>query len=142
AAGPGRPIDHAIPPAPARLPDLPEFDTVDDLGARGIVAEVVGAPDEQRVIAHAVLVGRAELLAAHDIDLPAVPAAAGCTPVAVAWDGVARGVLEVGPDVAPAAAAAVHGLTALGVRPVLLAADEAPVADAVAERAGLAPGSV
>jgi Cu+-exporting ATPase len=83
-----------------------------------------------------------ELLAAHDIDLPAVPATAGCTPVAVAWDGVARGVLDVGPDVAAARAAAVHRLGALGLRPVLMAAEEAPVAQAVAARAGLAPDAV
>lgn len=138
-----RPIDRAIAGATARLPGVAEFDTVDGLGVRGIVAEVVDAPDEQqRVIAHAVLVGGAELLAAHDIDLPAVPATAGCTAVAVAWDGVARGVLDVGPDVAPDTAAAVRRLTALGVRPVLVAAQEAPVAQAVAARAGLAPDAV
>ncbi|MHA6620051.1 hypothetical protein [Pseudonocardia sp. DLS-67] len=138
-----RPIDRAIAGATPRLPGVAEFDSVDGLGARGIVAEVVAAPGaEQRVIAHAVLVGGAELLAAHDIDLPAAPATAGCTPVAVAWDGVARGVLDVGPDVAPETAAAVRGLTALGVRPVLVAAQEAAVAQAVAARAGLAPDAV
>jgi Cu+-exporting ATPase len=62
--------------------------------------------------------------------------------VAVAWDGVARGVLDVGPDVAAARAAAVHRLRALGLRPVLMAAEEAPVAQAVAARAGLAPDAV
>ncbi|TWF76301.1 haloacid dehalogenase-like hydrolase [Pseudonocardia hierapolitana] len=139
----GRPVDRAIAAATPRLPGVSDFDPVADLGARGVVAEVVGASgEEQRVIAHAVLVGDAELLAAHDIDLPAVPATAGCTPVAVAWDGVARGVLDVGPDVAAARAAAVHRLRALGLRPVLLTAEEAPVAQAVAARAGLAPDAV
>ncbi|GAA5125163.1 hypothetical protein [Pseudonocardia adelaidensis] len=138
-----RPIDRAIACATPRLPGVAEFDAVADLGARGIVAEVVGAPgEEQRVIAHAVLVGGAGLLAAHDIDPPAVPATAGCTAVAVAWDGIARGVLQVGPDVAAATAAAVGRLTALGVRPVLVAAEEAAVALAVAERAGIAPDAV
>lgn len=92
ARGSGRPIDRVIAAATPRLPGVSDFDPVADLSARGIVSEVVGAPgEEQRVIAHAVLVGDAELLAAHDIDLPAVPVTAGCTPVAVAWDGVARG---------------------------------------------------
>jgi P-type E1-E2 ATPase len=137
------PIDRAIAGATPLLLGVAEFDTVADLGARGIVAEVVVAPgEEQRVIAHAVLVGGAELLAAHDIELPAVPATAGCTPVAVAWDGVARGVLEVGPDVAAATAAAVRRLTALGVRPLLVAAEQAPVAQAVAARAGLGADAV
>jgi Cu+-exporting ATPase len=139
----GRPVDRAIAAATTRLPGVSDFDPVADLGARGVVAEVVGSPgEEQRVIAHAVLVGDVELLAAHDIDLPAVPATAGCTPVAVAWDGVARGVLDVGPDVTPARAAALHRLRALGLRPVLVAAEEAPVAQAVAARAGLAADAV
>jgi cation transport ATPase len=138
-----RPIDRAIAAATPRLPGVAEFDPVDDLGARGIVAEVVGAPgEEQRVIAHAVLVGDAELLAAHDIDPPAQPTTTGCVPVAVAWDGVARGVLEVGPSVAPATSAAVRGLRNLGVRPVLMAAEPAPLAQAVAASAGLAPDAV
>jgi cation transport ATPase len=137
------PIDRAVAAAVPRAPDVAEFDTVDDMGVRGIVAEVVGAPGEdRRVIAHAVLVGNAELLAAHDIDPPARPATAGCIPVAVAWDGVARGVLDVGPAVAPATSAAVRGLHGLGLRPVLLAAESAPVAQAVAESAGLAPDAV
>jgi Cu+-exporting ATPase len=137
------PIDRAVAAAVPRPPGVAEFDTVQDMGVRGIVAEVVGAPGEdRRVIAHAVLVGNAELMAAHDIDLPARPATTGCVPVAVAWDGVARGVLEVGPAVAPETSAAVRGLTRLGVRPVLLAAEAAPVAQAVAASAGLAPDAV
>lgn len=137
------PIDRAVAAATPWPLDVAEFDTVADLGVRGIVAEVVGTPGEdRRVIAHAVLVGSAELLTAHDIDLPAVAAAAGCVPVAVAWDGVARGVLEVGPTVEPATAAAVRGLPDLGVRPVLLAAAAAPLAQAVAARAGLPPEAV
>jgi cation transport ATPase len=141
-----RPLDRAVAAASSRLPGVADFDVVGDLGVRGIVAEIVDVPGEaRRVIAHAVLVGRAELLAAHDVGLPAELAAAtgaGCTQVAVAWDGVARGVLDVGPAVAPATAAAVRGLRGLGLRPVLLAAEDAPVAHAVAARAGLAPDGV
>jgi cation transport ATPase len=137
-----RPVDRAIAAATPRLPGVADFDAVDGLGARGIVAEVVGAPGEERVIAHAVLVGDAELIAAHDIDPPAVPVSAGCTPVAVAWDGVARGVLEVGPHVAQATTAALRRLTACRVRVVLVTAEEPAVATAVATRAGLAPDAV
>ena len=142
ALGSDRPVDRAVAAAIPRLPGVSDFDPVGDLGSRGIVAEVVGDPGAERVIAHAVLVGDAALLAAHEIDLPSVPATAGCTPVAVAWDGVARGVLEVGPAVPRATTAAVCGLPALGVRPVLVAAEDAPFARTVAARAGLAPDAV
>jgi Cu+-exporting ATPase len=137
-----RPVDRAVAAATPRLPGVSDFDPVADLGSRGVVAEVVGDPGAERVIAHAVLVGDAELLAAHDIDPPAVATAPGSTPVTVAWDGVARGVLEVGPAVSDARAAAVRELAGLGVRPVLVASEDAPVAEAVAERAGLAPDAV
>src|SRR5690606_26195037 len=61
-----RPVDRAIARATPRLPGVADFDAVADLGARGVVAEVVGDPgEEQRVIAHAVLVGGAGLLEAH-----------------------------------------------------------------------------
>jgi Cu+-exporting ATPase len=55
---------------------------------------------------------------------------------------VARGVLDVGPAVTRATAAAVRELPPLGVRPVLVAAEEAPFARAVAARAGLTPDAV
>ena len=140
-----RPVDRAIAGATPGLPGVAEFDAVDDLGFRGIVAEVVAAPDgDRKVIAHAVLVGGVELLAAHDIDLPAELAdaprdatAAGRIPVAVAWDGVARAVLVVGHGAAPSQVTAVRELRRLGLRPVLLAAEPAPAARAVAARAGL-----
>jgi cation transport ATPase len=141
-----RPIDRAVAAASPWLPGVAEFDRVDDLGVRGIVAEVVRAPGEgPRVIAHAVLVGSAGLLAAHDVGLPAelaAPTGHSGARVAVAWDGVARGVLEVGPAVAPASAAAVSALGGLGLRPVLLASEAAPVAQAVAARAGIARDAV
>jgi cation transport ATPase len=145
-----RPLDRAVAAAAPRLPDVAEFDTVGDLGVRGIVAEVVDVPGaDRRVLAHAVLLGSAELLAVHDIGLPAELATAmtaaarvGRTPVVVAWDGVARGVLELGPTVGPATAAAMRALGGLGLRPVLLTAEAAPAAHDVAVRAGLAPDAV
>jgi P-type Cu+ transporter len=140
-----RPLDRAIAAATLRLPGVAEFDKVDELGVRGIVAEIVGTKGEDRkVIAHAVLAGSAEWLAAHDIDLPAelTAASTGRTSVVVAWDGVARGVIEVGPAVAAATADAVGELGELGLRPVLLAAETTPVAYAVATRAGLVPDAI
>jgi cation transport ATPase len=141
-----RPLDRAVAAATPLLPGVAEFDKVDELGVRGIVAEVVGTRGEDRkVIAHAVLAGSAEWLAAHDIDLPAELTAANTTgrrSVVVAWDGVARGVIEVGPAVAQETAAAVGELGELGLRPVLLAAETTPVAYGVATRAGLVPDVV
>jgi cation transport ATPase len=145
-----RSVDRAVAAASEVLLGVAEFDAVEALGARGIVAELVtGADGEQTVIAHAVLVGDVELLTAYGIGLPAelagAPAqvlAAGRTPVAVAWDGVARAVLAVGAAVAPSHAAAVRALRELGVRPVLLAAQAGPVARYVAGRCGIDPEAV
>ncbi|TQM02273.1 HAD family hydrolase [Pseudonocardia kunmingensis] len=145
-----RPVDRAVAAASEALLGVAEFDAVDDLGSRGIVAEVVtDEGGEPMVIAHAVLVGEVELLTAHGIALPAelagAPAqavAAGRTPVAVAWDGVARAVLAVGGAVAASHAAAVHALRELGVRPVLLAAQAEPAARYVAGRCGIDPEAV
>lgn len=145
-----RPLDRAIAAASPRLPGVAEFDAVEDLGVRGVVAEVIAGGDgDHKVFAHAVLVGSVELLAAHDIvlpaelaDAPADAAATGRIPVAVAWDGVARAVLVVGHAVAPAHLEAASELRRLGLRPVLLAAGPAPAAQAVAGRAGLDPDAV
>ncbi|GAA0899115.1 HAD family hydrolase [Pseudonocardia zijingensis] len=137
------PLDRAVAAAVEQAPDAGEFDTVAGLGLRGLVAEVVGAPDEeQRVIAHAVLVGDPGLLAVHDIEPPARSPEPGCVPVAVAWDGVARGLLEVGPAVRTETAAAVQELTALGLQPVLVTSESAAMSRAVAARAGIPPDSV
>jgi cation transport ATPase len=145
-----RPVDLAVAAASEVLLGVGEFDAVDELGARGIVAEVVtAAGGEPTVVAHAVLVGDVELLTAHGIALPAelagAPAqavAAGRTPVAVAWDGVARAVLAVGGAVPASHVTAVHTLRELGVRPVLLTARAEPAARSVAARCGIDPEAV
>ncbi|HYH29935.1 MAG TPA: hypothetical protein VD903_06080 [Pseudonocardia sp.] len=141
----GRPVDRAIAASSDHLPGVADFDGVGDLGVRGVVAEVVtGADGTQKVVAHAVLVGRVEFLTEHDVVLPpelvaaaAEAAACGRVPVAVAWDGVARAVLAVGRAVAPSHVAAVGRLHALGLRPVLLTAQTAPAVRAVADLAGI-----
>jgi cation transport ATPase len=145
-----RPHERAVAARAGPVPDVAEFDTVDDLGLRGVVAEIVpGADGDERVVAHAVLVGGVDLLAAHDIALPTelatVPAGAALidrTAVAVAWDGVARAVLVVGPGIAPSDVTAVQALRELGVRPVLLTSGTADTAHAVARPLGIAADAV
>ncbi len=147
----GRAVAAAATAAVGRLPGVAEFDSMAGLGVRGLVAEVVDGPDEAGpvVVAHAVLVGSPQLLADHDIALPAEleaaragAEAAGRTAVAVAWDGVARAVLVVGDAVKPTSAAAVRGLRDLGLRPVLLTGDNETAARTVAEQVGIEPDAV
>ncbi|WP_330320095.1 heavy metal translocating P-type ATPase [Streptomyces clavifer] len=117
---------------PAGLPSVESFENVPGLGVRGTVE------------GRQVMAGRPKLLADAGITLPppladAVAGAAeqGRTAVAVAWDGEARGVLEVADAVKDSSAAAVAELRALGLRPILLTGDNRPVADAVARAVGI-----
>ncbi|HWM60296.1 MAG TPA: HAD-IC family P-type ATPase [Pseudonocardia sp.] len=126
--------------ADGELPDVAEFDSSPGLGVRGVVAEVA----DGAVLAHAVLVGRPELLAEHDIELPAelvaaraAATAAGHTAVVVAWDGIPRAVIAVRDTVRPGSAQAVRGLRALGLRPMLLTGDDGAAARVLAERIGI-----
>ncbi|WP_431973730.1 heavy metal translocating P-type ATPase [Micromonospora haikouensis] len=89
-------------------------------------------------------VGRPRLLRERGLDVPdeierAVTAAeaAGRTAVLAGWGGRARGVLAVADVVKPASAAAVAGLRALGLTPILLTGDNATVARAVAAEVGI-----
>ncbi|MGY4859790.1 heavy metal translocating P-type ATPase [Cryobacterium sp. AP23] len=94
---------------------------------------------------HLVLVGRPRWLADEwQVALPADLAEAlagiealGQTAVAVAWDGVARGILAVADEVKPSSAAAVAQLIALGLTPVLLTGDNPTAARAVADQVGI-----
>jgi Cu+-exporting ATPase len=141
--GSEHPIARAVADAALAAGDLPgvsEFENVAGLGVRGLVSELSG----ERVVAHAVLVGRPALLADHDITSPpelveAREAAerAGGTAVVVAWDGQARAVLTVADAVKPTSAEAVRRLRALGLRPVLLTGDNGAAARAVGERVGI-----
>ena len=53
------------------------------------------------------------------------------------WDEKLRGVLAVGDTIKPSAAAAVHALRRLGLRPVLLTGDNRATARAVAAAVGI-----
>ncbi|GAA3913246.1 heavy metal translocating P-type ATPase [Streptomyces gulbargensis] len=111
--------------AVARLGELPvpkTFENVPGLGVRGSVD------------GHLVVVGRAALLAAEEIE---VPETAGPGVVHVAWDGRARGTLTVADTVKETSAEAVARLRALGLRPVLLTGDHRAAAEAVAAEVGI-----
>ncbi|WP_410668108.1 heavy metal translocating P-type ATPase [Amycolatopsis sp. cmx-4-68] len=131
--------EHPIAAAIARgardrveLPAVEDFTNVEGLGVQGIVA------------GHAVMVGRAALLADWSRPLPADLAEAkaaaekrGHTAVAVAWDGAARGVLVVADTVKPTSAEAIAQLRELGLTPVLLTGDNTAAARAVAAEVGI-----
>ncbi|WP_435969968.1 heavy metal translocating P-type ATPase [Streptomyces sp. Qhu_M48] len=120
------PVARAIAAGAAeRCGELPvpkSFENVPGLGVRGSVD------------GHQVLVGRAALLTAEGVDVPA-----GTEPgaVHVAWDGVARGTLTVADTVKDTSAEAVARLRGLGLRPVLLTGDHRAEAEAVAARVGI-----
>ncbi|GIU86010.1 MAG: carbonate dehydratase [Acidimicrobiia bacterium] len=115
------------------LPEVDGFAADEGLGVRG------------RVDGHEVVVGRERYLAERGVPAPdralrdAIDRAeaAGVTPVLVAWDGAARGVLVVADTVRPEAAGAVRSLRALGLRPVLLTGDNGRAARAVARQVGI-----
>lgn len=92
----------------------------------------------------AVVIGRAELLADWSVTLPdrlaeakAAAERAGHTAVAVAWDGVARGVLVIADAIKATSAEAISDLRALGLTPVLLTGDNAAAARTVADQVGI-----
>ncbi|MFF1506108.1 heavy metal translocating P-type ATPase [Streptomyces sp. NPDC058326] len=105
------------------LPVPKTFENVPGLGVRGSVD------------GHLVLVGRAALLTAEGVEVPAGVPEPGT--VHVAWDGVARGTLTVADTVKDTSAEAVARLRALGLRPVLLTGDHRAVAEAVAAEVGI-----
>ncbi|OKK05365.1 carbonate dehydratase [Streptomyces sp. CB02488] len=114
------------------LPTPENFSNIPGLGVQGVVE------------GYKVLVGRPRLLTEAGIDLPDVliaalteAAAQGRTAVAVAWDGEARGVLEVADAVKESSAAAVADLRALGLTPILLTGDNRAVAESVARAVGI-----
>ncbi|MEU9183249.1 heavy metal translocating P-type ATPase [Streptomyces sp. NPDC048484] len=119
------------------LPTVDGFENVPGLGVRGTVE------------GHAVLVGRARLLADAGILLPDELVAfrtraeeEGRTTVAVAWDGAAHGVVTVADAVRETSAEAVRALRALGLTPILLTGDNRAVAASVARSVGIDPADV
>jgi Cu+-exporting ATPase len=120
------------------LPSVDDFSNHDGRGVSGVVD------------GRAVLVGRRSWLAQEwsitaPEDLIATADAAeadGQTPVWVAWDGAARGIIVVADTVKDTSAQAVAQFRALGLRPILLTGDNARAAHAVAAQVGIAPEDV
>ncbi|GAA1272704.1 heavy metal translocating P-type ATPase [Kitasatospora nipponensis] len=135
------PIARAVALAAAeRLGELPAVEGFENLPGRGVQGVVEG---------HAVLAGRAALLADWEQPLPAALAearaaaeAAGRTAVAVGWDGAARAVLVVADTVRTTSREATAELRGLGLRPVLLTGDNRAAAQAVAVEVGIAATDV
>jgi P-type Cu+ transporter len=120
---------------------LPAVDSFSNHDGRGVSGIVDG---------RAVLVGRRSWLEQEwsihpPADLRACAEAAeanGQTPVWVAWDGAARGVIVVADTVRETSAQAIAQLRALGLRPILLTGDNVRAAHAVAALVGIEPRDV
>ncbi|MEV0029225.1 heavy metal translocating P-type ATPase [Nocardia sp. NPDC050793] len=108
------------------------FANIEGLGVQGVVD------------GHAVIVGRARLLADWsqrlDDELERAMHAAeseGKTAVAVGWDGKARGVLVVADAVKSTSAEAISQLKVLGLTPIMLTGDNKAAARAIADQVGI-----
>jgi len=120
---------------------LPAVDGFSNHDGRGVTGVVDG---------HAVLVGRRSWLeqewsihAPADLTASAEAAEAdGQTPVWVAWDGTARGVIVVADTIKDTSAQAIAQFRKLGLRPILLTGDNLRAAHAVAALVGIEPGDV
>jgi len=120
------------------LPAVEGFSNHDGRGVTGVVE------------GHGVLVGRRTWLE-HEwsiqapADLVATAEAAeaeGQTPVWVAWDGAARGVIVVADTIKATSGQAVEQFRTLGLRPILLTGDNSRAAHAVAALVGIEPQDV
>ncbi len=115
-----------------QLPTVESFTNREGLGVLGVVE------------GHALLVGRPSLLADRAMTLPdrlehAIQAAQreGKTAIAAGWDSEARAIFVVADTIKATSAEAVRGLTALGLRPVLLTGDNEATAQAVGAQVGI-----
>ncbi|HRD64872.1 MAG TPA: heavy metal translocating P-type ATPase [Candidatus Competibacter sp.] len=134
-AGSEHPLAQAISNAARErglaVPAVDRFEAIAGQGASGVV--------ENRSL----LAGNRRLLDARGIDAAPLAAeaerlaAAGQTPVFVAVDGRAVGIVAVADPLKPDSAAAIRRLRDLGLRVVLLTGDHAATARAVAAQTGI-----
>jgi Cu+-exporting ATPase len=128
----------AISAGDETLPAVADFSNLDGRGVSGVVD------------GRAVLVGRRTWLEQEwSIQAPAglmasadAAEAEGQTPVWVAWDGAARGVIVVADTIKDTSAQAIGQLRALGLRPILLTGDNTRAAHSVAALVGINPADV
>jgi Cu+-exporting ATPase len=133
AAVPAKSTTAAMPAPDNTLPAVDGFSNHDGRGVTGVVD------------GHAVLVGRRSWLevewsihAPADLIASAEAAEAdGQTPVWVAWDGAARGVIVVADTIKDTSAQAIAQFRTLGLRPILLTGDNTRAAHAVAALVGI-----
>ena len=113
------------------LPGVSDFQAVPGLGLSG------------RVEGQRVLIGNARFLKKEAVDISALTRTAdafagrGQTPVLVAIEGVAAGVIGVADTVRPTAAATVKALNAKGLRVLMVTGDVAASGNAVAASIGI-----
>ncbi|RZS44795.1 Cu+-exporting ATPase [Herbihabitans rhizosphaerae] len=130
-AGSEHPIAAAVVAKADAHPKADGFAALPGLGAKATVD------------GHAVLVGRARMLAEHDVPVETATEAitkaesAGATVVAVARDREVIGLLVLADEVKPSAKAAVAELHRLGLRTMLLTGDNEITARAVADEVGI-----
>ncbi|MEP7194653.1 MAG: heavy metal translocating P-type ATPase [Actinomycetota bacterium] len=124
--------------ADTSLPAVEGFSNHDGRGVTGVVdgrAVLVGRRSwlEQEWSIHA----PADLIASAE-----AAEADGQTPVWVAWDGAARGVIVVADTIKDTSAQAIAQFRTLGLRPILLTGDNTRAANAVAAQVGIEPADV
>ncbi len=114
--------------------NLPAVTGFDSITGKGIQATVDG---------HSLLVGTSRLLTGAGIDASACEpivarlSAQGKTPILVAVDGRAAGVLAVADTVKPESTAAIIALTRLNIDVVMITGDNARTAGAIASEVGI-----
>ncbi|MBC8162214.1 MAG: heavy metal translocating P-type ATPase [Roseiflexaceae bacterium] len=114
-----------------RLVDATQFDSV---AGHGIAATVDGRK---------LLIGNIKLMRDQGVDATALESRAaelaegGKTPMYIAVDGVAAGLVAVADTIKPTAAATIEGLNAQGIEPIMITGDNARTAAAVAKTLGI-----